>query len=108
MGDEDPDEDPDVRYIAKRKTNYTVKDYRKLLYRQGVFETTLEAGSGSERYTFGRRDEAADEIVLKALDRFADSGVRTTEGKSSPDYLPRKIRDMKLAQIAARRNFWRR
>ena len=98
VGDEDPDEDPDVRYIAKRKTNYTVKDYRKLLYRQGVFETTLEAGSGSERYTFGRRDEAADEIVLKALDRFADSGVRTTEGKSSPDYLPRKIRDMKLAQ----------
>lgn len=97
--EEDPEEDPDVRYIAKRKTNYTVKDYRKLIYREGVFETALEAGSGiTDRYSFGRRDEAADEIVLKALDRFAGSQVRTTEGKSSPDYLPRKIRDMKLNQ----------
>jgi hypothetical protein len=97
--EDEPEADPDVRYIAKRKTNYTVKDYRKLIYRQGVFETALEAGSGiSDRYSFGRRDEAADEIVLKALDRFAESSVRTTEGKSSPDYLPRKIRDMKLAQ----------
>lgn len=97
--DEDPEEDPDVRYIAKRKTNYTVKDYRKLIYRQGVFETALEPDSQvSHRYTFGRRDEAAEEVVLKALDRFAGSQVRTTEGKSSPDYLPRKIRDMKLAQ----------
>lgn len=97
--DEEPEEDPDVRYIAKRKTNYTIKDYRKLIYRQGVFETALEPGSMvTDRYTFGRRDEAADEIVLKALDRFALSQVRTTEGKSSPDFLPRKIRDMKLAQ----------
>lgn len=96
--EDDPEEDPDVRYIAKRKTNYTVKDYRKLIYRQGVFETALEAGSLSERYTFGRREEGAEEIVLKALDRFVETQVRTTEGKSSPDYLPRKIRDMKLAQ----------
>lgn len=97
--EDEPEADPDVRYIAKRKTNYTVKDYRKLVYRQGVFETALEAGSSiSDRYSFERRGEAADEIVLKALDRFSESNVRTTEGKSSPDFLPRKIRDMKLAQ----------
>lgn len=98
-GEEDEEEqDPDVRYIAKRKTNYTVKDYRKLIYRQGVFETAMEPGSFSERYTFGRRDEAAEEVVLKAIDRLTDLQIRTTAGKTSPDYLPKKIREMKLAQ----------
>ncbi len=94
----DDEEDPDVRYIAKRKTNYTVKDYRKLIYRDGVFETHSAPVAFSDRYNAGRREEGAEQLVLKALDRFAESGVRCTEGKTSPDYLPKKIRDMRLAQ----------
>jgi hypothetical protein len=94
----DEEVDPDVRYIAKRKTNYTIKDYRKLIYRQGVFETHLEPGSFSERYTFGRRDEAAEEVVLKAIDRFVAVSVRTVDARTSPDYLPKRMRQDKLAQ----------
>lgn len=91
--------DPDVRYIAKRKTNYTVKDYRKLIYRQGVFEVALEAGSGiAERYGLERRGEIAEEVVLKAIDRFVEVFVRTTDSRTSPDYLPKKIIQSKLAQ----------
>lgn len=96
--EEGAEEDPDVRYIAKRKTNYTVKDYRKLIYRQGVFEAALEPGSFSERYTFGRRDEAAEEVVLKAIDRFVAVSVRTVDARTSPDYLPKRMRQDKLAQ----------
>lgn len=92
------EEDPDVRYISKRKTNYTVKDYRKLTYRNGVFATEQASSGFTERYTFGYRNEAADEVILKALDRFAGSQMRTTSGKTSPDYLPKKMREMKLAQ----------
>ena len=90
--------DPDVRYIAKRKTNYTIKDYRKLIYRQGVFEAALEPGSFSDRYTFGRRNEAAEEVILKALDKFVAVDVRTTDSRTSPDYLPKKMRQDKLTQ----------
>lgn len=96
--DDEAEEDPTVRYIAKRKTNYTIKDYRRLTYADGVFKSAVETTSFSDRYTFGKREEIAEEIVLKALDRFAGSNIRTTAGKTSPDYLPKKIREMKLAQ----------
>ena len=44
--------------------------------------------------------------MLKALDRFADSQIRTTEGKSSPDYLPKKIIAMKLHQDFTQRELF--
>lgn len=100
---EGEEEDPDVRYISKRKTNYTVKDYRKLTYRDGVFAPEAAPGEFTARYTMGRRNEIAEEVLLKALDKFADAEVRTTDSRTSPDYLPKKMREMKLAQDFAPR-----
>lgn len=103
--EEGPEDDPNVRYISKRKTNYTIKDYRKLTYRNGVFVPDGDiARPVAQRYTFGNANEAADDVVLKAIDRFALNQIRTTEGKTSPDYLPRKIIDMKLAQGHSKRD----
>lgn len=90
--------DPNVRYLMKRKTNYTVKDYRKLVYKSGLFIPEDEPGAISARYggAFDRRSEA-DKCVLFALGEFVGRGVRTTDGRTSPDYLPRKMVDAKLA-----------
>ena len=96
--DAEGDENPDVRYIAKRKTNYTVKDYRKLVYSQGVFATQLEPAGFTDRYNFGQRESAAEQVILKALDRFTEVHVRTIGSPTSPDYLPKKMREMKLAE----------
>jgi RecA-family ATPase len=39
LPDQEPEENPDtnVRYLAKRKTNYSEKDYRKLIWQDGLF-----------------------------------------------------------------------
>ena len=108
LPDQTPEEgaqpdDPDTRYIAKRKTNYTIRDYRKLIYRDGVFVPEGVAAGPVRRYDAGQRGEIAAAVLLKALDQFAIAGVRATEGQSSPDYLPRKVRDMKLAEDCTHR-----
>jgi hypothetical protein len=89
--------DPNVRYIAKRKTNYTVKDYRKLVFQNGVFAPELAPGIMAE-FSAEQRGESAAKCILGALDRFAETSIRVTDGKNSPDYLPRKMGEMKLAQ----------
>lgn len=91
--------DPNVRYLMKRKTNYTVKDYRKLVYKNGLFvPEDTEAGEFTKRFggAFNRTAEA-DKCLLFALGEFVRMGVRTTDGRTSPDYLPRKAIEAKLA-----------
>lgn len=99
--EEDAEEaDPNIRYLAKRKTNYSVKDYRKLIYRDGVFvpEAQQLGTSFSDRFNFPLRKEGAISAVLHAVRKFNEQEIRVTEGKNSPDFLPRKMREAKLAQ----------
>ena len=102
----DPDaqeDDPDVRYLCKRKSNYTVKDYRKLLYRNGVFEPEQQEAGFSQRYSAGRRQEVVQAVLVKGLDRLLEQNIRCTDGRTSPDYLPKKLIAMKLAQDCTQR-----
>lgn len=95
--DEQEEADKDVRYFAKRKTNYSVRDYRKLIYLDGVFRTTTEPGPISERYGFTERQQGAEETVLFALESLTKVQVHTRCAPTSPDYLPKKMAEMKLA-----------
>lgn len=88
--------DPKVRYISKRKTNYSVKDYRKLIYKNGVFQPE-EVEHGAFQMRFGNREAEAEACVISALQRFWDAKVRVVDGHTSGDFLPRKMRDSKLA-----------
>jgi RecA-family ATPase len=94
-GGEEPDEN--VRYLAKRKVNYTTRDYRKLTYIDGVFRTEIEAGEFTLRYTFAQRQEVAEETVLTGIAALAERGVHGRLSPTSPDYLPKKMRQMNLA-----------
>lgn len=90
--------DPNVRYFAKRKTNYSLKDYRKLIWTNGVFIPEKHEGSFSARYGYPLRKNGAINAVINATRKFNEQSIRVTEGKNSPDYLPRKMREAKLAQ----------
>lgn len=94
---EEGEQDPNVRYLAKRKTNYSTKDYRKLVFRDGVFAPEQPIGEITQRYSYPMRCDGAEKCIVYALGKFAEAGVRTTDGRTSPDYLPRKMRDSRLA-----------
>lgn len=89
---------PDVRYLAKRKANYTAHDWRRLQYVNGVFvPDAVSGGSIADRHSAEARAESAQRCVLHALARLAEASIRTTDGATSPDFLPRKMRETKLA-----------
>lgn len=94
--EEGEETDPNLRYISKRKTNYSVKDYRKLEYKNGVF-VPEESQHGAFQNRFGNREGDAEACIIHALQRFSDSKVRVTGGASSPDFIFRRMRDTKLA-----------
>lgn len=94
---EEGEQDPNVRYLSKRKTNYSVRDYRKLIYTNGVFVPEELPGEVTQRYSYPMRLDGAEKAILYALGKFQEAGVRTTDARTSPDYLPKKMREAKLA-----------
>jgi hypothetical protein len=98
---QEPDEEeanPNVRYLAKRKTNYSVKDYRKLIFDMGVFKPEGEPGDVSARYNYTLRTEGAQSAVLAAVRRFAEKEIRVVDARNSPDSLLARMRSAKLMQ----------
>lgn len=91
--------DPSVRFLAKRKSNYTTRDYRRLNYVDGVFKIDQVAGANSISSHYGQqaRKDAADICVLGAIRRFCAQRMRTTDGKTSPEYLPKVMREARIA-----------
>jgi hypothetical protein len=85
--DEEPT-DTDVVYLAKRKANYTERDYRRLTYQRGLL---VPESSGGARFDAGYRNDLAERIVLKGLAKLKEAGIHATDGKTSPDYLPTQI-----------------
>jgi hypothetical protein len=104
LGDRLPDEkaDPDapsaedVRFLARRKANYSVKDYRRFTFRDHVLvPEAIEAAGGM---VGALRDQAADRIVLEGLTKLRARGIRATEGQRSPDFLPALLIAYKFAE----------
>lgn len=90
--------DPNVRYIAKRKTNYSVKDYRKLIFDMGVFKPENAPGEVSARYNYALRTEGAENAVLAAVAKFTAKNIRVVDARNSPDSLLARMRSSKLMQ----------
>lgn len=91
-------EDPNVRYIAKRKTNYSVKDYRKLIFDLGVFKPEATAADTSQRYNYAARKEGAQTCVLYAVGKLNELKIRAVAAYNSSDYLTKHMQSMKLMQ----------
>lgn len=85
-----------VRYLAKRKSNYSVNDWRRLTYQEGVYvpENPRAATGG---YGAQSRKDDARRCVLNALAKISEAGLVSTASTASPDYLPKRMLAMKLA-----------
>lgn len=105
FGDKLPDQpddgeeaDADVRYLCRRKANYTFRDYRKFTFRNGVFmPEEHEVETFGQRYGGQARHQDIETIVLDGFDRCITAGIAATDGRTSPDYLPTRLLAMSLA-----------
>lgn len=97
---DDAEQEPedDVRYLCRRKANYTFRDYLRLLYRNGVFMPEQPDALSSAERTGGSqaRKEEIDSIILAGFNKCVAAGIDVTDGRTSPNFLPTRIVDMKL------------
>lgn len=56
----------------------------------------LTGPSFAQRWGGADRQRAAEQCVLDAVAKLTAQSIRVTDGKSSPDYLPKKMREMRL------------
>ena len=96
--DADDEQGSDVRFLCKRKANYSSKDYVRFSMRDGVLVPDgLAMGEGGA--VASRLDERrAEEIVVAGFRSLQGIGIQPTDGKSSPDYLPRQMAEKGLGK----------
>jgi AAA domain-containing protein/DnaB helicase-like protein len=98
LPDQKDDETPsgDVRYLARRKTNYSAKDWRRFTYRDGVLmPDAVETQGGIVGHI---REQNAERIVLAGVRRLQAMGLTASDGKSSQRFLPRLVLEYKLGE----------
>ena len=88
-----------MRYVSKRKTNYGLKDYRRLTYHAGVLMPDAAPTAESDI----ERRQLASVVVLDAVKRLAAMGLHANNASASPAFLPRLIHEYKLDQGCTRK-----
>lgn len=92
----DPDAEPqdNVRYLARRKANYSPKDWRRLTYADGALTPdTPEQGGG---VVASIRASNAERTVLSAVAVLNAKGIPLAEGQRSSAYLPKVLAEYRL------------
>ena len=87
--DDDDEADPDVVYLAKRKANYTNKDFRRLRFKGGLF--VPDQPEGGVQLSLVMRSESADSVVLNAFSKLISAGLQPSDKAQSSDFLPRQL-----------------
>lgn len=93
----DPDAEPqdNVRYLARRKSNYSQRDWRRMTYSDGVLiPDQAEAMQGG--VVAAIKANNAIRTVLNGLERLTAMGVVASDGKRSAQYLPKLMVEYKI------------
>jgi hypothetical protein len=100
--DKESDEEPpeDVRYFAKRKTNYSSRDIAKLRYVDGAYDVLTAPARGGLISALENRNAKA--LVLRCLPKLLDMGYFATASPNSPNYLPKLLATHGMADGFAR------
>ena len=94
-GEPDAPPDPDYRVLAKRKTNYTKLDYIEFRFDEGALIASMPE-STEPGLMANLHKQKATRVVLSAIRRLKEMGIRMTEGNASPQYLPKLAIQYKL------------
>ena len=90
--DEEPSDD--VRYLSRRKANYSPKDWRRMTYADGALTPdAIEAEGGLVGEI---RSKNTRKLIVAGLQRLAALGIRATDGKRSANFLPNLLAEYKL------------
>ncbi len=95
-------EDDGIRYLCRRKANYSARDWRRMRYVEGVLvaEVPAEAQAG---VAIG--PEYGRDVVRRAVRKLAAMGEHGVAATGSPKYLPRLARDYQLLERLTERQF---
>lgn len=85
--------DDAVRYLSRRKANYSPKDWRRMAYADGTLTPDEVSGNGIIGII---NKEKSARIVLSGLRKLSLTGLHPSAGKRSPYYLPSLIVEHKL------------
>jgi RecA-family ATPase len=93
--DEEAAVDPNQRFLARRKSNYSGLEARQMRYDASRHVLVMEQATAPvERALHPTR---AENVVLDALEQLVKQGVSTSDEKRSSAFLPRVMVDRKLA-----------
>lgn len=106
MGNRLPDERPEadtevdrtnVRFLAKRKANYTAADYVRFTVRSGLFVPDTAVQDGVISGMLKAHDEKrAEQTCIDGYHALRAMGLLPSDGKTASDYLPRALVEKKL------------
>lgn len=91
--DPEPADDDTIRYLCRRKANYSARDYRRLQFVQGVL---VPDAVSEATMRLKITPELAREVVIRAVRRLKDLDQFGVLRKSSDNYLPRLVRTYQL------------
>jgi RecA-family ATPase len=94
--------DDGVRYLSRRKANYTTRDYRRITYKAGVMipDDPPQAFTTSSKSAEFNQDTVIRAVL--ALERMGKWGNAST---NSPDYLPKIAESYSLTDGMSRKAF---
>lgn len=97
VDDKDAEQDSTVRYLAKRKANYSALDCLRLTYLNGVLAPDIEPAENSP-FLRNMVSQKAQSIVLAAVKKLADMSIFSSEKSRAGNFLPKLIKEYNLSQ----------
>lgn len=98
--EQDPKEDDGVRYLCRRKANYTTRDYRLVRYINGVMIPDEPVRAVTARPT-----EYAQDLVIRAVMSLERMGKYGNASTASPEYLPKLAAAYSLSDGVSKSQF---
>jgi hypothetical protein len=94
--DEQGEPDPNIRHLARRKSNYSALDAVQLRY--DPIRHTFAVDAPKAVLERSMHPGRAEMLVLDAIQQLAKAGISTSDEKRNPAFLPRVMVDRKMAK----------
>ena len=92
---EDEGDRSTVRYLAKRKANYTAQDYVRFTMQDGLLVPD-QAPQGIGGIVAAIDERQAEHVCLEGFRSLKAMGLNPSDSKSSADYLPKQMLEKRL------------
>lgn len=85
-----------VRYLSRRKANYSPKDWRRMTYADGALTPDAQETDSQGGVVAHIRARNAEQAILQGLQKLSSLGVHATDGTRSPNFLPKLLKEYNL------------